>query len=140
MRFEKWQALGNDYVIVEQGALPWELTPERVRRLCEPHFGIGADGILLLSQTDDPRYRRRVRIFNPDGSGGGALRKRGPGGGAVSADARIGRTQRRVLDPHQGRADPPHDHRVANGHPGDGQGLTHLGGLSLRGLRRRAAH
>ena len=31
MRFEKWQALGNDYVIVEADALPWELTPERVR-------------------------------------------------------------------------------------------------------------
>ena len=34
MRFEKWQALGNDYVIVEQRELPFELTPERVRRLC----------------------------------------------------------------------------------------------------------
>ncbi len=68
MRFEKWQALGNDYVIVERGALPWELTPERVRRLCEPHVGIGADGILLISKTDDPRYLARVQIFNPDGS------------------------------------------------------------------------
>ena len=68
MRFEKWQALGNDYVIVERGALPWELTPERVRRLCEPHVGIGADGILLISETDDPRYLARVQIFNPDGS------------------------------------------------------------------------
>ena len=68
MRFEKWQALGNDYVIVERGALPWELTPERVRRLCEPHVGIGADGILLISEADDPRYLARVQIFNPDGS------------------------------------------------------------------------
>ena len=68
MRFEKWQALGNDYVIVERGALPWELTPERVRRLCEPHVGIGADGILLISKADDPRYLARVQIFNPDGS------------------------------------------------------------------------
>ncbi len=68
MRFEKWQALGNDYVIVERGALPWELTPERVRRLCEPHVGIGADGILLISESDDPRYLARVQIFNPDGS------------------------------------------------------------------------
>ena len=32
MRFEKWQALGNDYVIVERDALPFELTPERVQR------------------------------------------------------------------------------------------------------------
>ena len=31
MRFEKWQALGNDYLILEAEALPWELTPARVR-------------------------------------------------------------------------------------------------------------
>jgi diaminopimelate epimerase len=68
MRFEKWQALGNDYLIFERGALPWELTPERVRRLCEPHIGIGADGILLLSEPDDPRYQAYLQIFNPDGS------------------------------------------------------------------------
>jgi diaminopimelate epimerase len=68
MRFEKWQALGNDYGIVERDALPWELTPERIRRLCEPHFGIGADGILLLDEVDDPRYVAQLRIFNPDGS------------------------------------------------------------------------
>jgi diaminopimelate epimerase len=68
MRFEKWQALGNDYVIVEADALPWELTDSRVRRICEPHFGVGADGILLLSRADDDRYVARLRIFNPDGS------------------------------------------------------------------------
>jgi diaminopimelate epimerase len=68
MRFEKWQALGNDYVIVERDALPWELTPERVRRLCEPHFGIGSDGILLLSTATEERHVAELRIFNPDGS------------------------------------------------------------------------
>ena len=68
MRFEKWQALGNDYVIVEVGALPWELTAERVRHLCAPHFGIGSDGILLLSEGQDPGHVAELRIFNPDGS------------------------------------------------------------------------
>jgi diaminopimelate epimerase len=68
MRFEKWQALGNDYVIVEEGELPWELTDARIRRICEPHFGVGSDGILLLSRSDDERYVARLRIFNPDGS------------------------------------------------------------------------
>jgi diaminopimelate epimerase len=67
MRFEKWQALGNDYLIFERGALPWELTPERIRRLCESHTGIGADGILVLSR-ENPRYEAELRIFNPDGS------------------------------------------------------------------------
>ena len=68
MRFEKWQALGNDYVIVEADALPWELTAERIRRLCRPHTGIGSDGILLISPPDDERHVADLRIFNPDGS------------------------------------------------------------------------
>ena len=68
MRFEKWQALGNDYLIVEAGQLPWGLTPRRAQRLCDPHFGIGADGVLLLSRSEDPAYVAELRIFNPDGS------------------------------------------------------------------------
>jgi diaminopimelate epimerase len=67
-RFEKWQALGNDYVIVEADELPWELTPARVRRLCHRHLGIGADGVLLLAPADRPGPVARLRIFNPDGS------------------------------------------------------------------------
>jgi diaminopimelate epimerase len=68
VRFEKWQALGNDYLIVEAESLPWELTGGRARRLCDPHFGIGSDGVLLLSPSGDPAYVAELRIFNPDGS------------------------------------------------------------------------
>ncbi len=68
MRFEKWQALGNDYVIVEAATLPFELTPERVRLLCGRHTGIGSDGVLLLSEPEERGYVARLRIFNPDGS------------------------------------------------------------------------
>jgi diaminopimelate epimerase len=68
MRFEKWQALGNDYVIVERDALPFVLTPERVRRLCDVHLGLGSDGILELSPPDAAGFVARLRIFNPDGS------------------------------------------------------------------------
>lgn len=68
MRFEKWQALGNDYLIIEAGELPWELNPGRVQRLCDPHFGVGSDGVLLLSRSEDPGLVAALRIFNPDGS------------------------------------------------------------------------
>ena len=68
VKFEKWQALGNDYVIVEAKDLPWRLTPERIRRICEPHTGVGSDGVLLLSRAEDARYVADLRIFNPDGS------------------------------------------------------------------------
>ena len=68
MRFEKWQALGNDYIIVEAKDLPFELTPARVRLLCEPHVGVGSDGLLLLSESEQPGMVAKLRIFNPDGS------------------------------------------------------------------------
>ena len=64
VRFEKWQALGNDYVIVERT----DVTPETVRHLCDRHLGVGADGVLELSPPDEPGYVARLRIFNPDGS------------------------------------------------------------------------
>ncbi len=68
MRFEKWQALGNDYLILEASRLPWELSAARVKRICDPHCGIGSDGILLLSKGVDPDLVADLRIFNPDGS------------------------------------------------------------------------
>jgi diaminopimelate epimerase len=68
VRFEKWQALGNDYVIVEESELPFELTERRIELLCAPHTGVGSDGVLLLSQADEPGFVARLRIFNPDGS------------------------------------------------------------------------
>ncbi len=68
MRFEKWQALGNDYLIVEAVELPWPLTAGRVRRLCDVHTGVGSDGVLLLSEPDEPGFVAGLRIFNPDGS------------------------------------------------------------------------
>jgi diaminopimelate epimerase len=66
--FEKWQALGNDYLILERAGLDFELTPARVRALCAGHSGVFADGVLLLSPPDAPGFVARLQIFNPDGS------------------------------------------------------------------------
>jgi diaminopimelate epimerase len=63
MRFEKWQALGNDYLIVTEA-----VDPDQVRRLCDRHTGVGADGVLALAPPDAPGFVARLRIFNPDGS------------------------------------------------------------------------
>jgi diaminopimelate epimerase len=68
VRFEKWQALGNDYIIVEERELAFELTPARARLLCEPHNGVGSDGVLLLSEPTERGFVAKLRIFNPDGS------------------------------------------------------------------------
>jgi diaminopimelate epimerase len=54
--------LGNDYLVADPAELPFSVTPERVRLLCNRHFGVGSDGLLLLDGN------LGVRIFNPDGS------------------------------------------------------------------------
>jgi diaminopimelate epimerase len=68
VKFEKWQALGNDYLILEADRLHWELTETRIEWLCDQHFGVGADGILLLSRSDNAEFVADLRIFNRDGS------------------------------------------------------------------------
>lgn len=56
MRFWKWHALGNSYLVVEE-----PLDPGTARRLCDVRYGIGADGVLAIEGED-------VVIWNPDGS------------------------------------------------------------------------
>jgi diaminopimelate epimerase len=68
VEFEKWHALGNDYVIVEAKHLPFELTSPRIQAICASHTGVSADGVLLLSEPEQDGYVARLRIFNPDGS------------------------------------------------------------------------
>jgi diaminopimelate epimerase len=69
VEFEKWQALGNDYVILEEQRLAFALTPARIRAICASHTGVFSDGILLLGAPEgDSGCVARLRIFNPDGS------------------------------------------------------------------------
>jgi diaminopimelate epimerase len=68
LKFQKWQALGNDYIIIERDALPFDLTSERVRRMCAAHFGCHSDGVLLLAPSADAQFAAELRIFNRDGS------------------------------------------------------------------------
>jgi len=66
MRFSKWQGLGNDYLLVQRSDLEAPLTPDRVRRLCDYHFGVGSDGVLEVVSANG--NRAEVVIWNPDGS------------------------------------------------------------------------
>ena len=65
MRFSKWHALGNSYLVVEQpDAGP--LTPARAQRLCSAATGIGSDGVLEIASREGTSAV--VVIWNPDGS------------------------------------------------------------------------
>jgi diaminopimelate epimerase len=66
MKLSKWQALGNDYLLVEQAELTEPLTPDRVRELCDYHYGVGSDGLLEIMSANGTRAE--IRIWNPDGS------------------------------------------------------------------------
>jgi diaminopimelate epimerase len=66
MQFSKWHGLGNDYLLVERAELAVPLTPERVRRICDYHVGVGSDGILEVVSAN--RGEAEVVIWNPDGS------------------------------------------------------------------------
>jgi diaminopimelate epimerase len=66
MKLSKWQALGNDYLLVEQAELTQPLTPDRVRQVCDYHYGVGSDGLLEVASVDGARAE--VRIWNSDGS------------------------------------------------------------------------
>ncbi|HEX7512871.1 MAG TPA: diaminopimelate epimerase [Candidatus Methylomirabilis sp.] len=64
--FVKSHGLGNDYIVLDQAQLSRPLTPEAVRTICDYHFGVGSDGILLVIPGTGADFG--VRIFNPDGS------------------------------------------------------------------------
>jgi diaminopimelate epimerase len=66
MRLSKWHGLGNDYLLAERAELEVELTPERVRILCDYHFGVGSDGIVEVVTANETEAE--VVIWNPDGS------------------------------------------------------------------------
>ena len=66
MQFSKWHGLGNDYLLVERAELALPLTPERVQKICDYHFGVGSDGIVEVLSTNGDGAE--VVIWNPDGS------------------------------------------------------------------------
>ena len=63
--FVKTQALGNDFLLVEQTANVFEDHPELARKICDRYFGVGADGLIFWHRVGDIFP---IRIFNRDGS------------------------------------------------------------------------
>lgn len=63
--FEKWQGLGNHYVVTDRVDWPFPITPERARLVCNPNVGVGSDGILEVVRDG---AIPEMRVWNPDGS------------------------------------------------------------------------
>ena len=70
MRFTKYHALGNDYIVCDPADFPaWTPAPtvEQIRVVCHRNFGVGSDGI-LWGPLPSSKSQFGLRIFNPDGS------------------------------------------------------------------------
>lgn len=67
MKFWKYHALGNDYLVLDPKELSAPLASEQVRAICHRNFGVGSDGI-LLGPLPSQAAPFGLRIFNPDGS------------------------------------------------------------------------
>ena len=64
--FVKSHGLGNEYIVLNSKEISFDLTSELIRRICNVHYGIGSDGILLKVLSRNADFG--LRIFNPDGS------------------------------------------------------------------------
>lgn len=71
-RYIKFHGFGNDYIVIESTELPEFPDAARLgqfaRRICNRHYGAGADGIAVVGPSPEERADFQVRIFNPDGS------------------------------------------------------------------------
>jgi diaminopimelate epimerase len=68
LTFTKMQGAGNDFVVLDGTRAPVELTPDRIQKLADRRFGVGADQILVVERSEHPDVDFRYRIFN-GGSG-----------------------------------------------------------------------
>ncbi|HVY69663.1 MAG TPA: diaminopimelate epimerase [Verrucomicrobiae bacterium] len=67
MKFYKYHALGNDYLVIDPAEFNGEMTEDKIRVICHRNFGVGSDGILWGPLPSD-KAPFALRIFNPDGS------------------------------------------------------------------------
>lgn len=67
LQFTKYEGLGNDFIVVD-APHPQAYSAEDARRLCDRHFGIGGDGLLLVSPGQRPEARATMTVLNADGS------------------------------------------------------------------------
>jgi diaminopimelate epimerase len=67
LKFVKYEGAGNDFLVVE-ATTDSAVSPERAVTLCDRHFGVGADGVLLVVPPSEPSARARMVVLNADGS------------------------------------------------------------------------
>ncbi|MCX6246914.1 MAG: diaminopimelate epimerase [Bacteroidetes bacterium] len=92
--FSKYQGTGNDFIIIDNRKLNWIPTKEEIAFLCDRHFGIGADGLMLM--TEEEGYDFQMTYYNSDGrestmcgNGGRCMIIFARSAGLIGSDARF---------------------------------------------------
>ena len=67
LAFTKMQGAGNDFVVLDYTARPFDLTASQLKSIADRHFGVGCDQILVVERPQDAAADFRYRIFNADG-------------------------------------------------------------------------
>jgi len=67
MKYSKYHALGNDYIVLKPVDVGQDLDSDQIRLICHRNYGIGSDGI-LFGPSHSEKCDFKLRIFNPDGS------------------------------------------------------------------------
>jgi diaminopimelate epimerase len=66
MKFYKYQGTGNDFVLLDNRKQVYSLTSAQIKHICDRHFGVGADGLMLLENQDG--YDFKMVYYNSDGN------------------------------------------------------------------------
>lgn len=133
IRFSKYEGTGNDFILIDLRA--GASAPDRwtVARLCDRHFGIGADGVLTLDHSAEPDCDCSMRYYNADGSLGEMC---GNGGRCFALFAHhlgIGGDVKRFDS-----TDGIHEARLRN--TGQWRGEVELGMIDVEGIKKKEGY
>ena len=68
IEFSKWHGTGNDFILIDDRKAVFPADPERIKRLCDRHFDIGSDGLILIQEPKEKGIDFHMEFFNPDAS------------------------------------------------------------------------
>lgn len=110
IRFFKYHGTGNDFILIDNRNLGWSPCADEISEMCHRRFGIGADGLMLLSDT--PGFSFHMQYYNSDGKESTMC---GNGGRCITAFAhRLGITGKETLF---SAIDGPHNAVVTTANP-----------------------